>query len=822
MKRAKMPVAEVPIEVNSPARRRRWVGPVVLLVLFSTSLGLGSWSYQATERSKTYTASFVGRSSCASCHAAEAQKFAGSHHDLAMDLATPTTVVDPKAFDDQEFTSHGITSKFFRKDDKFFVTTDGPTGAMETFEIKYVFGVDPLQQYMVEFRDKQKVVNPQGQELELPANRVQVLTLAWDTQKHRWFDLQPTRKYPGGDWLHWTGGGMNWNYMCADCHSTDLQKKFDLAANTYHTTFSEIDVSCEACHGPAGEHVARAQSPLGFNDPRHFHSYALNHLKSTDTLAEIETCAQCHSRRRIVHGDYRPGRQFLDHYEPSTLEGNLYHADGQIREELYEHGSFLQSRMFREGVKCSNCHDPHSLQLKFPGNALCAQCHTPAKYDSPEHHHHKFDSKGSKCVECHMPETTYMEVDPRRDHSIRIPRPDLTKKLGTPNACANCHTKPAETTDWLAAKVIEWYGPKRSESKHFGESLEAGRRGDPHAAAGLIDLAKPKPTITKDERAVAVGPVVRASAVALLAGYDDELTRTALAKAFTDADPLVRAAAIRAAELRRDEQMASYLPNLVKLLDDPLRNIRTEAARVLTRVPPNQLSAEELAKFHRTFDEWIKGQEAVADRTETHAGIGTAYLNRLRASNDFANAVESRSRFKRALKIDPAYYPAIRNLAALEDLVDRNDEAEKLYKQAIELIPKLDQPAADKKQLLAETNFELGWLLMREPDGKRLPEALVHLERSTADDPNNAVAWENQGIVQLGLDRYSAGIESLKRSYKFAPQASGRLIRFAERALGEGQKLQASGFLEALLAVDPDARAKYPQLPEMLRRSAEP
>lgn len=806
----------------APRSRKRFIGLGILLVLVAASVGFGSWSYQATVSSRTYTAAYVGRTSCASCHKAEAEKFIGSHHDLAMDLATPATVVDPAAFDGREFTAHGVTSKFSRQGDKFFVRTDGPTGALEDFEVKYVFGVDPLQQYMIEFADKQTVRNPQGQELELPANRVQVLSIAWDVKKKEWFHLYPDRKFAAGDWLHWTGGGQNWNYMCAKCHSTDLQKNFDLAANSYHTTFNEIDVSCEACHGPAGEHVARAQSALGFNDPRHFHSYALNPMKGAKSPAEIETCALCHSHHHVVHGDYRPGRNIHDFLIPTTTEAPQYYADGQIRDEVYEYGSFLQSRMFREGVKCSNCHDPHSLKPKFEGNALCAQCHMPAKYDTPSHHHHKFDSAGAKCVECHMPETKYMQVDPRRDHSIRIPRPDLTKKLGTPNACAPCHKKEHETTDWLMAKYVEWWGPKRFEQKHYGETLAAGRAHDPHAAAALIDLAKDKPLITSDERAAAVGPVVRAGAAALLSGYYDEATSAALRRAFADADPQVRTAAIRAVDQRPTDVMRPFRKDLMNLLDDPIRSVRTTAARALTRLPPPpQAPRAEQQKFQNVFQEWLDGQAAEADRAEPHAGIGTAYLQLLRSTETMAFAKLAEEEFIRSRKIDPSFVPAILGYAELMDVVNRDAEAEKLFREVVELVPKLDQPDDVKKRLVAEADYQLGWLLMRDPGQKRLGEALVHLDRALAGDPDNYEALHHKGIALLGLNRYTDGAAALTAFYKRMPEQSGTLLNFAEQALRNGQNEQARTLLEVLIEVDPQARTKHPRLGDLLRQAAQ-
>lgn len=799
-------------------KRPVWI--ITLLVLLATSLALGSWSYRATQASKTYTASYVGRSSCNACHAQQVHSWTGSHHDLAMDPATEETVVDLQAFDHQEFTHQGVTSKFFRKDGKFYVTTDDADGKLATFEIKYVFGVDPLQQYMVEFPDKKKVRTPQGEEIELPSGRVQVLSIAWDTHRGRWFHLYPKQKIPAGDWLHWTGGGQNWNYMCAECHSTDLQKKFDVAANEYHTTFAEIDVSCEACHGPAGEHVARAEGALGFNDPRHFHSYALNKLKGPDSLAEIETCAQCHARRRIVHGDYRPGNRFRDFYEPEILDGTEYFADGQIKEELYEYGSFLQSRMFREGVRCSNCHDPHSLQPKFAGNALCTQCHTLAKYDTPNHHHHPPESKGARCVECHMPERTYMEVDPRRDHSIRVPRPDLTLKLGTPNACQSCHTKPTENVEWQLAKVREWYGTKREQKPHFGEILERGRKQDPHAAEALIDLARNRPTGTPDERAAAVGPVVRASAVALLTHYPSEETRKALERALQDDDSLVRVAAVRAVDQWPDDLLATYQLPLVAALADPDRTVRTEAARALTRMPPHkQNNPDGFAAFERAFAEWVEGQKAVDDQPGTHTAYGTAYANLLKATEDMKYLAPAEAGFRQALKMEPAHLPTIRNYAALLDLVNRDAEAETQLRRALAMVPKIEEPEEAKKRFTAETEYELGWLLFRDKSGTRIAEAAQHLKAAIDGGVEVPEARLYYGLSLLGLNRFSEATTEFTAFCKQTPAGVQTMLQYADRSLRTEQPDAARVFLNVVLAVDPEARNRYPQLAEMLRRA---
>ncbi len=407
----------------------------------------------------------------------------GSDHDLAMDVATPETVLGD--FNDATLEHFGIISRMYRDGDRFCVTTEGPDGQLAEFEVKYVFGVEPLQQYMVEFDRPHDMP-------EHEIARLQVLRLSWDTERQKWFYLSPPdvdeRLLPN-DPLHWTGVAQNWNHMCAECHSTNLQKNYDLATSTYHTTFSDMDVSCEACHGPGSVHVELASAKSPFWDRKL--GYGLAQLKSKSSEPQLHACAPCHSRRNPIAPGYRSGENYYDHYANALLEPETYYCDGQIRDEVYVFGSFIQSKMYREGIRCTDCHNPHTTKVKFSDNTLCTSCHThEAKYDTPAHHRHKAGSAGASCVECHMPETPYMDVDLRRDHSLRIPRPDLSVQLGTPNACTGCHLEPenvapdkragleyyadwlqardgdnqvrdeiARVDRWAAEQVREWYGP---------------------------------------------------------------------------------------------------------------------------------------------------------------------------------------------------------------------------------------------------------------------------------------------------------------------------------------------------------------------------
>ena len=370
-------------------------------------------------------------------------------------------------FNNVSFGSRGETSRFFQRDGRFFVNTADAEGKLRDFEIKYTFGVAPLQQYLIEF----------------PGGRLQALPIAWDARRKRWFHLYPDARHAGDDPLHWTGRYQNWNLMCAECHSTNLRKGYDAKSDTYATRWDLLNVSCQSCHGPGEAHVAWANArrdgqpaPAGSGS----HYGLLVNYRDGDARHEVDSCGACHSRRQRLADRDLPGAPFLDNFRPALLRAGLYHADGQQLDEVYAYGSMLQSRMYQRGVRCTDCHDAHSLKLKAEGNSVCVQCHSQAgnprfptltlkDYDSPQHHFHKAGTDGAQCVNCHMPVKNYMVVHARPDHSFRVPRPDLSEKLDTPNACNQCHAdKPAK---WAAAAVDRWYGPKRERGAAFAEAF---------------------------------------------------------------------------------------------------------------------------------------------------------------------------------------------------------------------------------------------------------------------------------------------------------------------------------------------------------------
>ena len=714
---------------------------------------------------------YVDGLACAECHAAEHDAWSGSHHDLAMQEATSETVRGD--FDDATFTHFGVTSRFFRRDGRFFVNTEGPDGEPTDFELTYTFGVEPLQQYLAPF----------------PGGRLQSLTIAWDTARAEWFHLYPDERIPPNDPLHWTGRYQTWNVMCAECHSTNLRKNYDPDTETYRTVWDEIDVGCQACHGPGEAHVAwaRAKNPASPADADDVGLVV--DLGSANALDEIESCAGCHSRRQRINHIDRHARPFLDDFRPSTLRDGLYHADGQIRDEVYVWGSFAQSKMHDAGVRCSNCHDPHGLDTELEGNAVCVQCHreTPVaefptlqlkSYDTPEHHFHAVGSAGSQCVDCHMAAQTYMVVDPRRDHSFRIPRPDTSVQLGTPNACTMCHVD--QDAGWAAAQVDDLWGTP--ETPHFAAAFAAAQDGDRAAEAPLIQLAADP----------AQPAIVRSTALEHLRQYGPRALET-IAAAATDTNALVRAAAAGGLErLPPRRRITTVTP----LLDDPVRAVRIEAARVLTSVPIEDLDQRQAELLQTTLSEFVDAQMASADMPAAHLNLG---ILRLRAGQPD----EAERAYQDALRLDPSFVPVRFNLANLYNQLARNDEAEAVLREGIEWAP--DE---------GELHYSLALLLA---EGNRLEEAADSLQRAVELIPRARVRY-NYGLVLHRLGRLDDAEAALIEANEGNPRDPDVLLALTQLLMDRGELTRAREYARSLLELNPTAPGPQQLLNEIQLR----
>jgi tetratricopeptide (TPR) repeat protein len=715
---------------------------------------------------------FVGSEACAGCHQTETALWKDSQHKHAMQHASAATILGN--FDDAGFDHFGVHTRFFKKDNKCFVETDGPDGKLATFEVKYTFGVEPLQQYLIEF----------------PDGRIQALSIAWDSRPRdqggqRWFHLYPNEKIKHDDILHWTKLNQNWNFMCAECHSTGVQKNYDAANDRFHTTWTEISIGCEACHGKGSRHVDWAHGqhswwPFRRNeDPLKGLAVFLNerdgvtwqHDPKTGnpqrsvapavTRKEVETCGLCHARRGEFSEDWVPGQPLSDTHTVSTLARGLYHADGQMLDEVYNYGSFKQSKMFAAGVTCSDCHAPHSAKLHASGDGVCLQCHAADKYQVTSHSRHEGVTPAVTCASCHMPVSTYMVIDQRHDHSLRIPRPDLSVKLGTPNACNNCHAD--KSAQWAADAIEQWHGPTRRGFQNYSDAFQASWTDRFDAAALLAVVAADYSTPA----------IARASALSELHSRVSPANIELARKGLADPDPMVRIAALDMLDGLPGNRI---WPLASPLLSDPSRGVRIRAVSVLAAVPVANQPAPDREAFERAATEFIAAQRFNADRPEARSTLGNFYALR-------GLTADAENEYKAGLRLSPQYAPAAINLADLYRQLGRDGDAASVLRTAI---------ASSRQD--AGLHHALGLTLTRQ---KRPDDALAEFRAAAELEPDRsrygyvyAVALHSSGridesmkVLKENLARHPDDRETMLALITFSRDAGdiGAALEYAEQ-----------------------------------------
>ena len=728
------------------------------------------------------TAKYVGSERCQSCHSAAFTQWQGSHHQLAMQQPTKTSVLGD--FANQSFRYFGETTKFRAKDGTYEVRTEGlykaPEGDKEgtqSFKVKYTFGVEPLQQYLV----------------DVGKGHLQTLPFSYDTRPkeaggQRWYHLYGEEHIRRNDPLHWSAAVQNWNHVCADCHSTDLQKRFDAKSGVFETQFSEISVGCEACHGPASNHVQQATTAASGNGafdatkglPRNFSKSAERQwiFKQGERIAalanrtesvvhgnqeQLSACAKCHSRRGDLGGN---SLLFDDRYRLELLQDLLYFPDGQIRDEVYVYGSFIQSKMHANGVVCGDCHEPHTAKLRAQGNQLCGKCHSAKAFDTPEHHFHQTAGKGTECVQCHMPTRRYMGVDDRHDHRFGVPRPDLTLSLGVPNACTDsCHSqKDAQAAaHWAKQEIEKRFGGKRPDT--FANALHAARQIRPGGDQLLLQVVKNKK----------YAPIVRATALLELGGYPNFDSST-LSSHQRDPDPLVRRALAQLAVSWPEPQLSDLLH---KLLSDRVRSVRLEAVRGLLNANPTKWSSAKKRTFKKVKAELRASLEFNRDRAGALLDLARLELTSTAPTQPAKPNLAAEKLFRQALKRDPSFTGAYINFADYYRSIKRDDQAEVMLKVGL---PK----AADRAQL----EHALGLTLVRL---KRMKLALTHLGKAHDLRPDlprfgfvyGVALWElgqaKQAIAVLESthERFQGDLQVLQALAQFH-QITGNTRRAAE------------------------------------------
>jgi tetratricopeptide (TPR) repeat protein len=699
---------------------------LVFAVIVALSVFISVKKFQSGYHSQPGIATYVGSVKCQGCHEKEYSLYKSSDHFHAMDSALPRSVRGD--FSNSFFVYSGDTSFFYQRDGKYFVRTKDSTGIKKEFLISFTFGWKPLQQYLVRFED----------------GRIQALPFCWDTRTkeqggQRWFHIYGNEKILAGDELFWTDINQNWNYMCADCHTTNYKKNFDAFANSFNSTWNESNVSCESCHGPASLHlkwtgkksneysnngfaINLAAKPMQWTSINSKGTLLPAEVMLHDTL--IETCARCHARASRFTDDYVHGRSFLDSHLPSTVNNN-YYLDGQIKDEDYEYGSFLQSKMYSKGVTCINCHDAHSMQLKLEENALCGSCHAKEKFDVPSHTFHPVNSAGAQCVNCHMPTTNYMQIDVRRDHSIRIPRPDLSLQLNTPNACNKCHTN--KSVKWAADQFIKWYGDQLPKEKTYGELLYAISKMNKESEPSLNELLHSN----------RYPSIIRASAVEQYAVFSTKRIVDEVQNNLQSNDPFLRLNALKAITNFPAETIISSAD---ALLNDPVSSVRFEA---MLRLSPflQQLSEERKVVFEKVLNEYIVIQQGLTHRPEGFLNQGIVFGMTGRSN-------EAEAIYLSGIKRFPKFILFYMNLADLYRSQNREAKAKEFIDNGLLIEPKN-----------ADLHYALGLWFIRQGAKER---GIDELRQAFIIDPSNPTTTYGYAVALFSTGRQSGAVRILE------------------------------------------------------------
>jgi len=730
-------------------KERKIIWTLVCLCIYSLVFfldGCTNEKEKAILPAATDPTTYVGSATCQSCHAKEYTDWQLSDHYKAMQHAHDSTVVGD--FNNSIYTADGVTSRFFKRDGKFYINTQGEDGNNQDFEVQYVFGYFPLQQYLIAF----------------PGGRFQSTRVSWDAREKKWFHQYEDQKIHHKDWLHWTGTSQNWNTMCASCHSTNLQKNYDFTTDSYNTTWDEINVTCESCHGPGSKHTEFINSAEYKRGVRQKNS-GLIYAKNPNPQMQLNTCAPCHARKSDIAQQFIVSDEIMDNMIPQIISNDFYFADGQIRDEDYEYGSFTQSKMFHKEVRCSNCHNPHSGKLIATGNNLCMSCHEP-KYNTEKHHFHKINTEGAQCISCHMPVKTYMGNDHRRDHSFRIPRPDQSIVWDTPNTCTSCHKDKSNT--WAADAIKKNYGPTRAY--HFSDDLLPGSeltdKSEKHLLKLLADTLQPE--------------IARATAVHYLGNIQTQPSADALVRALIDKKPLVRYHAVRSLENFPPDV---WIFDAQNNLTDKVRAIRIAAADLYHRLPPETIPASARNAYAAADAENRKYLQYQTDFAVGNVMLADFHLQ----GGDHLNAIVH---YVRGLKKDSLMNYARLNLASSYNSVGKNPEALSTLNAAAAIDPKNERIFYN----LGLLHYEMG----------NVPLATESFQKAVRLNSTNPSLYYNYGLLLQQAGKLKEAEQILLKGYSLNPQAINVNYALAFLYANQKQAQKAKVHARVLRNLDPN------------------
>ncbi|CAD5291831.1 conserved exported hypothetical protein [Alteromonas sp. 38] len=685
---------------------------------------------------------------CVSCHQQAVSNWQQSDHAKAMDVAAANTVLGD--FSGTAVAHYTQQARFYQKGQDFWINFTEADSTTD-YQVKYTFGHYPLQQYLIEGS----------------AGKLQVFPFAWDSRSkeeggQRWYPMYSQEDIQPADRLHWRQPLQNWNGMCADCHSDGLTRNYSVETKQFDTTWDNINVGCQSCHGEMTHHADTASSASQLTGQSSHGKLALSSDEQKaigqwllDDGAKIaswhgeprdnqfmETCFACHSLRSPITDGIDPNAAFLDQFVPSLLAPPMYHADGQIKEEVYVYGSFLQSKMYAAGVNCLDCHDKHTMKIKVQGNGLCLQCHSSEVYQQQSHLRHDVSSTAGQCVSCHMPETTYMGVDARRDHSFKVPRPDLSAKYDTPNVCTGCHEM--QSSNWAADIINQW---------RQGDALPDTSQDDFLALMhnGTLPVARHFALINNTELSV----IVRASAIAMLPNSVAQLSDNDVKGWVQSEHDLIRLAVAGIGNmLPVPERLKSYQT----LLEDRFKAVRLRAANHLLDAGLNNNAA-----FKPALELLLKFNEVSMWRGESALNQSMVYLQ-------LGRTKEALNSLQHGIDVDPFFAPNYVNLADVYRQAGQVENERMTLNAGLKANP-----------TSAVMHYAHGMYLFR---AQRKPDSIEAFRRAVKLAPDNVQYVYVYFLVLDGVGQTDKALRELKLAlgrYHYHPQLRQLGVNFAQK-----------------------------------------
>ncbi|MCS6883819.1 MAG: cytochrome c3 family protein [Acidobacteriota bacterium] len=494
---------------------KRSSGNAVNIVVIGIFLALGFGSicksiYDEVGQARDLdSVDYVRSATCVRCHPVHQESWKRTFHRTMTQVANSKSVRGD--FNNASFTYDGVTSRFLRDGDDFFIETIDEQGRMTRYRVERTVGSRRFQQYLTKVGDRF---------IRLP--------LAWNIEEKRWFHLN-------GGFLDPDGSDFNkhralWDANCIFCHNVKAAPGYDWQKQTFSSKVAELGIACEACHGPGKEHIEYNRNPL-----RRYFLYYSNRDDPTiinpaklPRERSIQVCGHCHGQRTpnplerirelLSKGDpYTAGSDLNKYTTPIWIHSKLagvdlslrFWKDGTPRLSAYEYQGILQSKGHeKSNLTCISCHnmhggDPHGMiDEQMRGQQGCLQCHKEIAKDIRTHTRHNPQGAGSDCYSCHMPKMTYGLLTIHPTHRIHSPDPSRAWKYQMPDACTICHTN--KTAVWAAKNLSELYGlqlpelPIDEQYSKIAETVRTMFAGDVVQRAVAIESLRAEKTYTAD------------------------------------------------------------------------------------------------------------------------------------------------------------------------------------------------------------------------------------------------------------------------------------------------------------------------------------